>query len=328
MFHPSVGGLETMVSVLAHEFVRQGQEVKLVCRTEADDPGAFPFEVIRGAGPRRLLKLTRWCDVFFQANVSLKGVWPLLLAPRPLVVTHQSWYRRPDGRVGWQDRLKQRVTKFAANISASESVANHLSSSSAVIPNSYREDTFYLMPEAPRTKQLVFLGRLVSDKGGDLLLDALARLKLRGLRPRLTVIGGGPEELNLRRQAEALGVDMQVAFAGVKTGLELTRMLNEHQIMVVPSRWLEPFGIVALEGIACGCVVVGSEGGGLKDAIGPCGVTFPNGDVAALTQALADLLTDEKGLAGYRAPAEAHLLRHRKDSVAASYLEVLEAAIA
>ncbi len=41
-------------------------------------------------------------------------------------------------------------------------------------------------------------------------------------------------------------------------------------------------GIVALEGIACGCVVIGSQGGGLKDAIGNCGLTYPNGDVAAL----------------------------------------------
>ena len=100
-----------------------------------------------------------------------------------------------------------------------------------------------------------------------------------------------------------------------------------HQIMVVPSRWLEPFGIVALEGIACGCVVVGSAGGGLKDAIGPCGVTFPNGDIQTLTQKIADLLLNPYKLATYKAKAELHLLPHKRLAVAEAYLKVFEQAI-
>jgi glycosyltransferase involved in cell wall biosynthesis len=324
MFYPSVGGLETIVSILAHEFVRQGHEVKLVCSTEANGSNSFPFEVYRQSSPSQLLKLARWCDIYFQANVSLKGIWPLLISRKPLAVSHNGWYSRPDGRKGWQDYLKQRVTRFAHNISVSRAVAEHLSSQSVVVPNAYREDIFYLMPEIARKKQLVFLGRLVSDKGADLLLDALAKLKEQGLRPRLTIIGSGPEEDSLRRQAKESGLDGQIEFAGLKSGQELARLLNEHQIMVVPSRWQEPFGIVALEAIACGCVVVGSEGGGLKDAIGLCGVTFPNGDTAALTQTLADLLANEQKLSDYRSHAESHLLRHRKEEIAKSYLQLFE----
>ena len=327
MFYPSVGGLETMVSILAHEFVRQGHEVKLVCRTKANGSDSFPFEVHRQSSPYRLLKMTRWCDIYFQANVSLKGIWPLLLSRKPLAVSHNGWYSRPSGRAGWQDHLKQRITRFSHNISVSRAVAEHLSSQSTIVPNTYREDLFYLLPEVARQKELVFLGRLVSDKGADLLLDSLAQLKTQGLRPQLTIIGSGPEEDELRRQATDSGLDSQVEFAGLKTGSELTRLLNEHQLMVVPSRCQEGFGIVALEGIACGCVVVGSEDGGLKDAIGPCGVTFPNGDADALAQALAQLLTDKQQLSGYGIHAEAHLLRHRRDVVASSYLQVFETAL-
>jgi glycogen(starch) synthase len=327
MFYPSVGGLETIVSILAHEFVEQGHEVKLVCKTEASDSKEFPFEVFRQSSARQLLKLTRWCDIYFQANVSLKGIWPLLIARKPLAVSHNGWYCRPDGQASWQDRLKQRTTRFAHNISVSQAVADHLSSDSTVIHNTYREDLFHLMPEVPRNKQLAFLGRLVSDKGTDLLVSALAQLKQSGLRPLLTIIGSGPEEDKLRQQAKTSGVDAQIEFAGLRTGIELTRMLNEHQIMIVPSRWQEPFGIVALEGIACGCVVVGSEGGGLKDAIGPCGVTFPNGDATALAQVLAELLKDEQKLSGYRTHAEAHLLRPRKEDIAKSYLQVFSTAL-
>jgi glycosyltransferase involved in cell wall biosynthesis len=327
MFYPSVGGVETIVSTLAHEFVEQGHEVKVVCSTQANGHDPFPFEVHRRISPGRLLKLARWCDIYFQANVSLKGIWPLLVTRKPLAVSHNGWYQRPGGRVGWQDRLKQRVTRFSHNISVSRAVADHLSSQSIVVPNAYREDVFYLMPEVARHKQLVFLGRLVSDKGADLLLDALAELKAQGLRPHLSIVGSGPEEDNLRQQAKSSGVDDQLEFTGLKTGVELTRILNEHQIMVVPSRWQEPFGIVALEGIACGCVVVGSEGGGLKDAIGPCGITFPNGDVTALAQSLSHLLTDSRKLSLYRAHAEAHLTRHRKEEVANSYLQVFKRAL-
>jgi glycosyltransferase involved in cell wall biosynthesis len=327
VFYPSVGGLETIVLTLAHEFARQGHEVKVVCSTAANGPASFPFEVHRRISPRRLLKLARWCDIYFQANVSLKGIWPLLITRKPLAVSHNGWYQRPCGRTGWQDRLKQRVTRYSHNISVSRAVADHLSSQSIVVPNAYREDVFYLMPEVARHKQLVFLGRLVSDKGADLLLDALAELKAEGLRPHLTVVGSGPEEDNLRRQAKSSGIDDQIEFTGLKTGVELTRILNEHQIMVVPSRWQEPFGIVALEGIACGCVVVGSEGGGLKDAIGPCGETFTNGDAAALAQALRHLLADNQKLSLYRAHADAHLSRHRKEEVASSYLQIFTTAL-
>src|SRR2546423_11563028 len=116
------------------------------------------------------------------------------------------------------------------------------------------------MPQIPRNKELVFLGRLVSDKGADLLLMSLAKLKAQGLTPKLTVIGTGPEECSLKQQSVRFGIDGQVSFVGAKIETDLAQLLNEHQIMVVPSRWQEPFGIVALEGIACGCIVVGSEG--------------------------------------------------------------------
>lgn len=326
-FYPSIGGLENVISILAHEFVREGQEVKVVTPTPPKDvPDAkyFPFEVIRRPLPHQFWQLTRWCDIFFQGNISLKGIWPLLLDRKPLMVTHQSWYQRLDGSLGWQDYLKQFVTSFAINICASNALAERLKSKSTVIPNPYREEIFYEIPEIKRDKELVFLGRLVSDKGADLLLEAMAKLKPLGLTPKLTIIGIGPEESNLRQQANRLEIGGRVDFVGAKIEKELVQLLNAHQIIVVPSRWQEPFGIVALEGIACGCVVVGSEGGGLKEAIGLCGPTFPNWDVQALTQTLVELLTNPSKLSTYRANAASHLSRHTSTAVAKAYLEVLE----
>lgn len=327
LFYPSIGGLETIISTLAHEFVSQGHEVKLISYTPATDSKSFIFEVIRLPSLKQVFQLIHWCDVYFQGCVSLKGVWPLIFVSKTLIITHQTWYRRINSSLGWQDYLKKFVTRFATNISVSHALAKTIPAPSTIIPNSYREDIFYEIPEIPRTQELVFLGRLVSDKGANLLLDALAELKSLGMTPKLTIIGSGPEEDRLYQQAKNLNIIEQVNFAGVKTEHELAKILNAHQIMVVPSLWDEPFGIVALEGIACGCVVVGSEGGGLKDAIGPCGVTFANGDVGALTQTLFNLLQNPEQLVAYRSNAPLHLLRHRKSAVAQAYLEVIEAAI-
>ena len=316
------------MDILAREFVRQGHAVKLVSQVPGDNSTrTFPFPIIRRPGPRELLSLTRWCDVFFQPQMSLKGLWPLLLARKPWVVAHNAWYERADASLGWQDYLKHFCSRFATGISVSESVAAHVTTPSKVIPNTYREDVFRLMPEIPRDRDLVFLGRLVSAKGVDLLLEALAELKRQGITAGLTVIGEGPEEENLREQTKQLGLEDQVDFAGAKFDEDLARMLNAHLILVVPSRWQEPFGIVALEGIACGCVVIGSEGGGLKDAIGPCGVTFPNGDVKALTRALEDSLSRGDELDEYRERADEHLARHGTEKIAAEYLKVFARAL-
>lgn len=326
LFYPSVGGIETVTYLLARELAKAGQTVKVVCQTAATDERTFPFAVIRNPSPWQLLKLTRWCQVYFQGCVSLKGLWPLLAIPRPLVVTHHTWYRRLDGSLSIPDRLKRWVTYFATNIAISNAIAQNIPAPSLVIPNPYESDVFYEMPEIRRDRELVFLGRLVSDKGADLLIAALKQLKQRGLTPKLTSIGTGPEADNLKQQVQQFGLSSQVNFVGVKVGNELAQCLNAHQILVVPSRWQEPFGVVALEGIACGCVVVGSAGGGLKEAIGPCGLTFPNGDVEALAEILWDLLQYPHKLASYQANARSHLQKHQPQVIINAYLNAIESA--
>lgn len=323
-FFPSVGGIEDVSLMLAQEFVRAGHEVRVVTQTVETDATRFPFAVLRRPSRWALCAAVRWCDVFFQNNISLKLAWPLLLVRRPWVVAHHTWISRVDGRQGWQDQLKRWLLSWAVNVGGGAAVARSLDRPMVVIDNPYPDHIFKLDPAARRDRALIFVGRLVSDKGLDILLEALAQLKARGQRPSLMVVGGGPEEKKLREQTAALGLEAQVEFVGFKTPEALAALMNRHRVLVAPSRRAEPFGLVAIEGIACGCIVIGSEQGGLKDAIGPCGVTFPNGDGAALAAALERVLGGDAKV--FQREASAHLEKHRPGTVARAYLDVLTSA--
>lgn len=320
-FAPAIGGIETASLSLGHEFTQAGHDVTIVTATPGPDE-VEGLRVVRRPGPWQLLRLMRRADAVLQFNISLRFLWPCLLLRTPAVVCLATWLRRPDGRVAWQDRLKHLVLKRVRVVTISRAVAESISEPSDVVHISYRSDIFIEHADVERDRDLVFLGRLVSDKGADVLLRALGLLRDRDIKPTLSIIGTGPEAEPLAALATELGVDRQVDFLGSLQGVELCRALNRHQVMVVPSTWEEPFGIVALEGIASGCVLVVSDRGGLPEAAGPCGLTFPNGDAARLAEQLEEAM-DPRVREGLRAHAGAHLLANSPQVEARRYLELL-----
>jgi glycogen(starch) synthase len=324
VFSPSVGGIETVSELITPEFVRAGHEVILITATGENDHIKRPYAVERRPGWRRMLELLRWCDVYFQNNISLVYAWPLLFIRRPWVIAHHTWLAEfPKGR-NWKARLKRSLLRFGTNATISKPVASDLPLPSTIVGNPYAPEIFKRRPEIPRDRELVYLGRLVSDKGIDLLIEAIAELRERGLRPHLTIIGSGQEEAALRQLTRERQLEGQIEFLGSKKPAEIARLLNAHQILVVPSRWPEPFGIVALEGIACGCVVAASEAGGLPQAIGPCGLTFTIADRDQLAETLERLLKDPQLRNKLTLQAEKHLQQFQPSVVAGKYLEVFK----
>jgi glycosyltransferase involved in cell wall biosynthesis len=326
-FHPSVGGIETVALIVAEELAKQGYTIKVITQTPADQNHLYdlPFEVIRRPSPLQTLDLFHWCDLFLiNNNDSLRAAWPLLAMHKSAIVVHHHQYMPSKGLLAWQEPLKHRVLHRVENISVSHALAKQLDTPYTVVSNPYRDDLFFEMPEVKRNQELVFLGRLDHQKGLDLLFKALKLLQEQSLTPRLTVIGTGIKEKNFRRLAQDLGIVSQVNFVGEKTGSELVHLLNAHRIMVIPSRPFEAFGIVALEGIACGCVVLGSAQGGLPEAIGPCGETFVSEDVQDLAKHLSNLLRNPECLSVYRAKAKEYLRHFRRDRIASSYIAVVE----
>jgi len=272
------------------------------------------YQIIRRPNMRMLLKLYRWCDVVLQTQIGLQTAWPLVFIRRTWVISHHNWMMK--GPRGW---LKCRVLPLARNVAASQALADRLPVPAKVIPNPYRKEVFKAAASRSRQKDLIFVGRLIRGKGAHVLIEALRELDHKGYRRELTIVGDGPALTELRRAAEGFSVE----FVGPRRDGELSDLLADHRILVVPSVDPEPFGIVAIEGLACGCVVVATRNAGLVEAVGTHGVLCQPGDPTSLANSILEADTASGRMDGV---AE-HLARHDPESVANEYLKVLAAAI-
>ena len=138
-----------------------------------------------------------------------------------------------------------------------------------------------------------YAGRLVPEKGVNLLLDALAGLT----RPwSAIIVGRGPLEGDLRSQADKLNIADRVKFRGQMPSNQMPAFFHEIDVFVLPSisrpNWVEQFGRVLIEAMSSEVVVVGSDSGEIPNVIGDAGLVFPEGDSAALRNCLALLASD------------------------------------
>ncbi len=136
-----------------------------------------------------------------------------------------------------------------------------------------------------RPGSILFVGRLVSDKGADLLLQAFNRLQGEMDYISLAIAGDGPDRMKLEQMATG-----RVVFHGALPQQDLLHLMQTHEIMVVPSR-MEPMGMVVAEGLACGCRMVVSNQGGMPEVGGGFCRYFESGNVDSLTESLRLQLT-------------------------------------
>jgi glycogen(starch) synthase len=324
-FSPSIGGVETVSKILAEEWARAGHVVSVVTSTPSSD-SETPYRIIRNPSIRELYKLGLEADVIYQNLMSLRTLLPLMLCRKPVVITHASWLRRVDGSIGIENYLKRIILRTATNVSISQAIAAELPVTSITINNPFEAREFLASKDQPRDRDIVFLGRLVSDKGCDLLLNAVGLLKKQGRHPSVTIIGDGPEMSPLKALALRLDIADQIDFLGsIREGRG--KIMARHRCLAIPSLWAEPFGIVACEGIASGCAVVASENGGLMEAVGSCGLPFPNGDYTALSIALSKVLYEPGLREALIANGPKHLESFQDSNVAKNYIDLFQGLI-
>ena len=140
-----------------------------------------------------------------------------------------------------------------------------------------------------------FVGRLIPQKGVDVLVGALAHDD----RLDADVYGTGPEFETLVTLADELGLSSRVTFHGYVDEAALPAVFPTFDVLAVPSLpvsgWLEQFGRVVVEAQASGVPAVASASGALPDVVRQSGILVPPGDPVALAAALARML-DEPGL--------------------------------
>ena len=179
----------------------------------------------------------------------------------------------------------------------------------------------------PDERLVLLVGRLVYEKGFHLALDALAPV-VKGLGDvRFVVAGTGTAEAELKQQARRLGLRRYGSFVGWGGDDMLHSLYRVAEVVIVPSIY-EPFGLVALEAMASGCLCVVADTGGLREVVpddGTVGVRFPSRDSDALGAILERFLTDEDARAQVVAEARDHVLQFDWAEVARRTLEVYSA---
>jgi glycosyltransferase involved in cell wall biosynthesis len=144
-------------------------------------------------------------------------------------------------------------------------------------------------PLSPATgRAILAAGRLIRQKGFDLLIDAVAGLDDPGAT--LTIVGTGPEEAALRRQIARVGLEDRATLAGYAR--DIRPYLDAARCFVLPSRF-EGYGAVIVEALGAGRPVIATASTPAADDLlteGERGIVVPVGDVAALTAALRTLL--------------------------------------
>jgi glycosyltransferase involved in cell wall biosynthesis len=170
-----------------------------------------------------------------------------------------------------------------------------------VVPCGVDLDLFHPGPEpGARTppRRLVVVSRLVERKGIGNVIAALAaipdaELLVAGGAPRVDGIAD-PEAVRLLELARATGVEERVEFLGAVERQRVPELLRSAAV-VVCCPWYEPFGLVAIEAMACGVPVVATATGGLAESIvdGVTGVLVPPRRPAAIAAAINGLLDDD-----------------------------------
>lgn len=319
-FWPHVGGVEVLGANFVSGMRGRGHEVMVI--TDRDDPGLADRTELHGAEivrvdvrkaieRRDLRSLARVrarvaavrgsfgpdLDHVFHAGPELMVgaavrarqplplVFSLHLTPSAELLDSESSYGRELRAADWVTACSRatlaEVQEQTGPLERASVVANALPPPSLAGPSP--------PPEEP---VLLFLGRLSRQKGFDLGLEALARLRESRPRLRAIVAGDGAELSPLREQARALSMEEVVEFTGWVAPSDVPALIARSTVVMMPSRF-EPYGLVAVEAAQNGRPLVGFAVDGLVEAVAAgAGTLVAAGDVGALAAAAAALLDD------------------------------------
>jgi glycogen(starch) synthase len=321
-FLPTVGGAEVLGYELARALRRRGHEVHVVSNLP---PGSsLPSETVTGGVPVQRFAMSaplvsgdaggilrekhavERCKAEFEPDVVHVLLFGVDLVVHRLTagdVPEVATLQQPVIPLYWRSKSYVGATLAAARwlVAPSEATLRSyrpavpdIDGRSSVILNSLPLPAVTPALPAPGEPRIVCAGRLEVQKGFDLAIAALARLRRRHPALRLVVAGDGPARPALEHQAALLGVSGAVDFLGWLAPGDVPGLLMSASVVVMPSRDHELFGLVALQAAQVARPIVASSLGGLCEVIadGVTGVLVPPDDEAALAAAVGALLED------------------------------------
>jgi len=301
LIHSSAfGGGPAMVELLCSRLHGHGFEMSLVSSGEGELPArlsalgidviALPLET-KGSFVRHLPHLARVIRQKMPDLLHLHGHFAASLGQFAVLAAGRlrNWIAE------WMScRLANRVVAVSEH-DRQTLISRRLCARSklTVIYNAYDPARFAAAANggsaAANGMMLGFVGRLVDQKGCDVLIEAMPKVLAQHPEIRLRVVGDGPDRPRLEALTHRLDLARAVDFVGYRP--TSAALLADVDIVVVPSRY-EPFGIVAVEAMASGRPVVASAVGGLSEIVadGQTGLLVPPGDPDRLAAALTRLL--------------------------------------
>lgn len=140
-------------------------------------------------------------------------------------------------------------------------------------------------------KIVLFVGRMVIEKGAQILVEAMPEVLARAPEAKFVVVGKGGFLSELKARAQATGVGSKALFTGYVDDDTLVRLYRVADVDVIPSLY-EPFGIVALEGMAARVPVVVSDTGGLPEIVqhSRSGITTFAGDASSVAWGILEVI--------------------------------------
>jgi glycogen(starch) synthase len=321
-FWPRVGGVENLAARLLPALQGRGYEFVVVTWDHVERPDEiryqdipvyrFPFFSGGRQGNLGPMLENRGCvaqlkkefapdlvhvnsygsSVLFHMNTAAAHAAPMLVS------LHQSL---PDGPVGRETLLGKLLRDADWVTACSEFVLNNvrdlvpeIGQRSSIIYNATEQPSCpsgRSEPESPVA--ILCLGRLVREKGFDIALAAFARIRGRFPELRLIVAGDGPEKARLEQQAAELSIADVVRFTGWIAPEAVADLMNSSAMLVVPSRWQEPFGLIAIEAAFLAKPIVAARVGGLPEIIEheQSGLLIDPENSSALADAIVYLVT-------------------------------------
>jgi glycogen(starch) synthase len=318
LFPPHIGGLEVFSLELLHGLQQRGHEVMVISSHSGRD--LLEFGIYQDIPVYRFdFQSALHSRKMTQISALLKRVRDLKRSFAPDVIHmndnsfslffhHNTPYPCPTvwsihGPFPYNEfqakSLNERSLQEAARVVAvSQAVYKYILTFGAVIPRTLVLLNGLTMPTLDPTPlpydppHFLCVGRLIADKGFDLALEAFASLLPRFPALRLTVAGDGSARCDLQAQAQRLHIEHAVRFVGWVAPDDIPALINTATAVLMPSRWQEPFGLVALQAGQMARPALVTRVGGLPEIIvdGETGWVVEPADSAALADAMCAVL--------------------------------------